>query len=339
MSGLRRSPRLKTKATHPSDSESGIAFLPDESLISIFSILPVKSRCRAARVCRRWHALIKDKSLWKNVSIIGTIKHRSLAKVLLFVQTYLMDNLETLVLHHVSNKILQHLSQNCPKLRALSLKGKDLKTTDLAHLPPQLLELRLISYQFATNWYCSLTQGLLYQIETLEVFCPHITNNTLGHLATLRTLKSLQLVSCRSSVVDESEGTYTERGFACLVQQLTELRVLRFQQCTQLSDTAFYRIGSSLVKLEELTLHSCCNITDVGLKHLKNLKSLKILDLGGGSPVSPEALMEVVHSLKGLKELWIFDTDNIRQQHIDEIKSSEPGLAVYVKDRWDSLQF
>ncbi|XP_038048370.1 F-box/LRR-repeat protein 20-like [Patiria miniata] len=338
MSGQRRSPRLKAKVfTHP--WESGTAILPDESLISIFSFLPIKSRCRAARVSKRWNTLMKDKSLWKNVSITGNVKNRNLNKVLLFVQTYLSDNLETLVLHHVSNKILQHLTKNCPKLAALSLKGKDLKTTDLAFLPPHLMELRLVSYQFAANWYCSLTQGLLYQIEKLEVFCPHITNNTLGHLATLRTLKSLQLVSCRSSVVDESEGTYTERGFSCLVEQLTELRVLRFQQCSQLSDTAFYRIGSSLTKLEELTLHCCCNITDVGLKHLKNLQSLKILDLGGGSPVSPEALMGVVHELKSLRELWIFDTDYIRQQHIDEIKINEPRLIVHVKDRWDSLQF
>ena len=280
---------------------------------------------------------MKDKHLLKDAHIPASRKS-SLTKILLFMQTYFTDALETLTLYRASNKMLQLLNKQCPRLTKLSIKGKDLKTTDLSFLPSYLMELHLGSYQFAANWYCPLTQGLLFQIEKLEVFCPNITNNTLGHLATLRTLKSLQLVSCRSSVVDESEGTYTEHGFTCLVQQLTELRVLRFQQCSQISDTAFFKIGNSLTKLEDLTLHNCCNITDVGLKHLKNLQALKILDLGGGTPVSPEALIEVLGCLKSLLELWIFDTEYIRQQHIAQIEEMFPRLTVCVQDRWECME-
>ncbi|KAG9354052.1 hypothetical protein JZ751_012176 [Albula glossodonta] len=63
---LARRPRKRRESTGLSwDS------LPDELLLGIFSCLPLQDLLRTSRVCKRWHRLVFDESLWHSVDLVG----------------------------------------------------------------------------------------------------------------------------------------------------------------------------------------------------------------------------------------------------------------------------
>ncbi|KAM4808358.1 S-phase kinase-associated protein 2-like [Rhinophrynus dorsalis] len=116
--------------------------LPDELLLSIFSYLHLTDLLKVSRVCKRWHRLSTDESLWQNLDLTG--KHLSdgvIGKVLsLGVVVFrcprscigepLFKNTRPLRLQHVdlsnctiSVDALQSILSRCHRLQNLSLEG------------------------------------------------------------------------------------------------------------------------------------------------------------------------------------------------------------------------
>ncbi|NWR43992.1 SKP2 protein, partial [Regulus satrapa] len=55
------------------EAESGISLdaLPDELLLAIFAYLPLKDLVKASVICKRWHQLAFDESLWQTLDLTG----------------------------------------------------------------------------------------------------------------------------------------------------------------------------------------------------------------------------------------------------------------------------
>jgi hypothetical protein len=62
----RRSSRLQAAAAPARDP---FAALPHALLLALFALLPVDQRLRCAEVCRGWHALLSDASLWLRLDL------------------------------------------------------------------------------------------------------------------------------------------------------------------------------------------------------------------------------------------------------------------------------
>ncbi|XP_023799686.1 S-phase kinase-associated protein 2 isoform X1 [Cyanistes caeruleus] len=55
------------------EPESGISLdaLPDELLLAIFAYLPLKNLLKVSMICKRWHRLSFDESLWQTLDLTG----------------------------------------------------------------------------------------------------------------------------------------------------------------------------------------------------------------------------------------------------------------------------
>ncbi|NXL69103.1 FXL12 protein, partial [Chordeiles acutipennis] len=50
-------------------AETELPELPDSVFLRILEFLPLRDRLRAARVCRRWHRLTLDRTVWRHVDL------------------------------------------------------------------------------------------------------------------------------------------------------------------------------------------------------------------------------------------------------------------------------
>lgn len=72
---------------------------------------------------------------------------------------------------------------------------------------------------------------------------------------------------------------FTDRGLIPFVRQYPSLRKLRAHNCLNLTDECLFAIGQSCMRLMELDLTGCVQITDRGIEALSNLTNLRCLAL------------------------------------------------------------
>ena len=103
----------------------------DDIITKILGYLPTKYLCRCSRVCRRWHRLAWQPSLWSCLKISG--KHTDVDSALtvligrLCVETpYVCLTVQRIVLNgceRLSDKGLSLIAERCPELLHLEIKG------------------------------------------------------------------------------------------------------------------------------------------------------------------------------------------------------------------------
>uniref|UniRef100_A0A3P8WQA0 S-phase kinase-associated protein 2 n=1 Tax=Cynoglossus semilaevis TaxID=244447 RepID=A0A3P8WQA0_CYNSE len=131
---LARRPRRKK------ESSTGISWdqLPDELLLKIFFYLPLQDLLGISRVCKRWHRLMFDESLWHSVDLEGmtqadaALRHVLKTKVtrLRCPRSYVEEPLQMAELDLSSSiiptSVLESIICGCRQLRCLSLEGLQL---------------------------------------------------------------------------------------------------------------------------------------------------------------------------------------------------------------------
>ena len=123
--------------------------------------------------------------------------------------------------------------------------------------------------------------------------CVNVTDNGIGHLKSLHSLKLLDLE--RTQV--------TERGLRSL-KSLTKLEALGLDN-TKLTDAGLSELRA-WPNLKRLFFKECPEVTDVGLGHIKNLNSLETLSFSKCSKVT-NAGLEQLAGLSGLTRLSVID--------------------------------
>ncbi|MFM9874445.1 MAG: hypothetical protein ACKVQS_13400 [Fimbriimonadaceae bacterium] len=126
------------------------------------------------------------------------------------------------------------------------------------------------------------TIGKIKTLRRLELFDTKVTDAGLTHLSNLPLFR-----------IDLSKTAVTNAGMTD-VAKINGLERLIVNQ-TAISDEGLAIIGT-ITTLQELDISQAGAITDVGLKHLYNLKSLRALFLGD-SKYSPEGLKELRRAL------------------------------------------
>ena len=202
----------------------------------------------------------------------------------------------TLLQNQVNDIGAQRLA-NLKELRALDLRGNmeagDMALEVVAELP------RLSAFKHRST--AVTDTGLEYlgrnpSLESLLIQDFAITDQSGPHLAQLKKLSQLEVIRC--------QGFGTEGVLALKGMGLTRLTL---RDLPNVDDRAM-EVFDELPELRKLYLHELSTVSDSGLAHLANLKSLELLDIWT-VPQMTDATVDVIAALPNLKELSIRATD------------------------------
>ncbi|XP_038067946.1 F-box/LRR-repeat protein 12-like [Patiria miniata] len=289
--------------------------LPVRAMVHIFSFLKVKEKCNAARVCRSWYHLMREKQLWKHVDL--TPFRINLQSTWKLIRCYFTDALRTLHLRGfmysvkktecISNAVLNDLCERCPNLEELYIEDAFLTNIDSGNLPSTLKVLKLYRCVTTFGWFQSaVDQGRFGDLQVLSVerstrFC----DEDLEHLTLLSQggkLESLNFGNCYR---------ISHKGFQSMSENLTNLKHLNVTQ-TEVGDEDMHFVCRHLKKLETLILQDCDSLTDLCVGSLATLPDLRHLDLRGSKmKLTKAALVGMMGKLKGLEELCISPSEGL----------------------------
>ncbi|XP_070794123.1 F-box/LRR-repeat protein 12 [Pituophis catenifer annectens] len=285
-----------------------LSSLPDSLLLQILVWLPPRDRVGVARVCKRWHRLVRDNFLWRHVDLSSC---RISSKILWhLLRNYFQGNLRTLKLRGslhsfrkqeiLTSALLQALDKQCPKLHQLSLMEVDLRSFQYGCMPSSLTTLELRSCEIPFVWFqVPETPCTFPRIQQLSIWnVPAFSNQHLLNIATQGTLKTLIL----SEVY-----RITDVGIEAVAPHLKDLQHLALYHCS-VGDSAMHFTGRHMKQLYHLDLRSN-SLTDVGLLCLSGLPNLESLCLRDCSQLSPETILIVCQSLPILKHLDLSGID------------------------------
>ncbi|XP_022918162.1 S-phase kinase-associated protein 2 [Onthophagus taurus] len=289
-----------------SKSESIINYfedISDEVMLHIFHFLPKRFLSTAALVCKRWHRLSEDESLWARMDLgskqlqagaMGHIMSRQ-ALVLRLAQAEIShppildgcyaypEDFRARLLYldlsmaHVAPESLVEIFKRCCRLKKVSLEhvringdvldalgySKDIEILNLA-MVEGIKEHGMRSLLENCRKLRELNVAWTYlDAATLMVLCSALPEN----------LDRLNLSGCRKTLTDDNIRRLTSR--------CKKLRELDLSDCTGLTGETILHI-LQLKGLNFLALSRCYQIPYKSLVYLKQIKSLVYLDVHAG---------------------------------------------------------
>jgi len=207
----------------------------------------------------------------------------------------------------------------CPSMVCLDLSGSGSFTDRLLDIPESLEELDISNCEWLTN------KNFKKMIE----ICPNLvkirlaSNSQLNYsswtlLKDLRRLEKLDISRCYQ-IKDED--------FKLILQACRDVTHFYLEECTGLSDNAFFELAKNIPKLTDLDV-SRTNITDSGLIDLMmRCSHLITLKLVRCSNLSPKGILEAVHNAPNLRLLDITKCD-APAETLKKIAEARPFLEV-----------
>ncbi|KAF2900448.1 hypothetical protein ILUMI_05743 [Ignelater luminosus] len=322
--------------------------LSDEVILQIFHWLPKRSLANAALVCRRWHQLAQDESLWTRMdvsnrclepgaighilsrqSIILRLAHSEIAHppILPGVKASLPDFKARLLyldlsMVHISISSLISLFSKCQRLKKLSLEHVRVDENVLLALSRNR-DLEILNLAMAEG---ITTDGMSYlltnccKLKELNLAWTYLSESCIKHMCSHlpSSLDRLNLSGCRKLLDDQN--------VADLVSNCPNLRELDLSDCTGLSGYVINHI----VQLEELNflaLSRCYFIPYRSLQRLKVMNSLRYLDIHGGYIEAAE--LELVQNALGERvDINKFKFSSIARPTVGQRRTSIWGLRV-----------
>ncbi|XP_051960188.1 S-phase kinase-associated protein 2 [Xyrauchen texanus] len=331
---LARRPRKRKETTASMCWDS----LPDELLLGIMSRLSLKDLLRTSRVCKRWHRLALDESLWHSVDLVGrALLDAELGQVLSAGVLRLrcphtcigqpsFKNIEQLRVQHmdlsgctVEPSVLEDILSRCRHLQNLSLEGLVLSDNIIHNLAqnPELVRLNLCgSSGFSPEPLAEMLK-LCTRLEEMNVsWCDFkglhvqaIANNIPSSVTQLNisgyrqnlTMEEVKAIVERCpdlTNLDLSDSVLLTTDIFPVLQQLSSLKHLALCRCYQIHP-------ASLVDFEKfpnlLTLEVFGLIQDSYLPVLsKSLPHIQISTLPFSTIARPSSSMRKDATLWGL---------------------------------------
>ncbi|XP_065200656.1 F-box/LRR-repeat protein 14-like [Planococcus citri] len=311
---------LPTKERSPSPLQTGthISRLYPEILAHIFSYLDIRDKGIAAQVCTAWREASYHQSVWRGVeaklhlrrpnpTLVNSLTSRGIKRV------------QILSL----KKSFREITQGIGNLTSLNLSGCFNVRDDNLHQAfassiPTLLNLDLsLCKQITDKSVLKIVQSL-ENLENLELGgCSNVTDSGLLAIANgLKRLKSLNLRSC---------WNVSDQGIRLIAGQTDKktgnltLERLGLQDCQHLSDEALKCISIGLTSITSINLSFCINISDVGLKYLAKIPSLRELNLSSCDNVSDAGVAYLAEAGSPITSLDVSFCDKVTDQSLDYI--------------------
>ncbi|XP_077203100.1 S-phase kinase-associated protein 2 isoform X2 [Paroedura picta] len=261
---LARRPRLLREAA------GGVSWdtLPDELLLGIFSYLTLADLLKVSQVCRRWHRLSMDESLWKSLDLTGRNLLPGVIGQLLPLGVTAFRCPRSCVgnpLFKTSRKIAQN-----PSLMRLNLSG-------CSGFCTESLEAMLNS--------CSRLEEL--NLAWCDFTVDHV-RTAVSHIPS--TVIQLNLSGYRQNLLMSDVKTLLERCHHLVHLDLSDSVMLK-PEC--------FQYFCQLTYLEHLSLSRCYQIPPAALLELGEISTLKTLQVFG--IVTPPSLQLLKATLPHIK--------------------------------------
>jgi len=241
-------------------------------MLPVFKFLTTSQLALAARVCKSWHKVSLDPSLW---TIVDLTRQKISAHLL---STTVQKQPPGLVLDwtNMGKQQLNWLLPRIPQTKKLSLVGLDftmtVSTLNTCNCP-LLQELNL-------SYVSNLTDSALHKLLSAP------RDSRPGLLDKKSRLKMLKKLSVRNTEITDVSMRY-------VTQYLPQLTQLSVAGCWKLTDAGLAQLGSAeqgaVETLSFLDISYCRAVTDNGLGHLAKMSNLTRLD-ASHTQVSTDAL-------------------------------------------------
>ncbi|NXG07011.1 SKP2 protein, partial [Sakesphorus luctuosus] len=279
------------------EAESGVSLdtLPDELLLSIFAYLPLKDLLKVSVVCRRWHCLSFDESLWQTLDLTGgnllpgVIGHLLPAGVTAFrcprscIGSPLFKTNKLLKLQHldlsnctVSAADLHSVLCLCERLQNLSLEGLVLSDNIIKAIArnPNLMRLNLCG---CSGFSAEALEMMLSRCSVLKELNLSWCDFTAAHVKAAvnrvtSKISQLNLSGYRENLQIADVKTLVERCPFLVHLDLSDSMMLK-PECFQ-----YFR---QLMFLQHLCLSRCYQISPAALVELGEIRTLKTLQVFG----------------------------------------------------------
>ncbi|NP_001007983.1 S-phase kinase-associated protein 2 isoform 1 [Gallus gallus] len=305
-----RRPRLLREA------EPGVSWdeLPDELLLAIFAYLPLNDLLKVSMICKRWHRLSFDESLWQTLDLTcrsllpGVIGQLLPAGVTAFrcprscIGNPLFKTMKPLRVQHmdlsnctVSVADLQSILCRCERLENLSLEGLVLSDDIIKSIAknPSLIRLNLCG--------CS---G--FSAEALELM-----------LSKCSMLEELNLSWC------DFTATHVKTAVSHITSKVTQLNLSGYRQNLQMSDVK--TLVERCPLLVHLDLSDSVMLKPECFQYFHQLIYLQHLCLSRCYQISPAALVEL-GEIPTLKTLQVFGI--VTDSSLQLLKETLPDMKI-----------
>ncbi|XP_075344664.1 S-phase kinase-associated protein 2 isoform X2 [Mycteria americana] len=286
-----RRPRLLREA------ESGVSWdaLPDELLLAIFAYLPLNDLLKVSLICKRWHRLSFDESLWQTLDLTGrnllpgVIGQLLPAGVTVFrcprscIGNPLFKTSKPLRVQHmdlsnctVSVADLQSILCLCERLQNLSLEGLVLSDDIIKSIAknPSLMRLNLCGCSGFSAEALELMLSSCSMLEELNLsWCDFTATHVkaaVNHVTSKVT--QLNLSGYRQNLQIPDVKTLVERCPYLVHLDLSDSVMLK-PEC--------FQYFHQLIFLQHLCLSRCYQIPPAALVELGEIPTLKTLQVFG----------------------------------------------------------
>ncbi|KAM8985108.1 S-phase kinase-associated protein 2 [Ara ararauna] len=296
------------------DSVASWDTLPDELLLAIFAYLPLSDLIRVSVVCKRWHCLSFDESLWQTLDLAGKILLPGVVGQLLpagvtvfrcprsSISSPLFKTSKPLKLQcmdlsncTISVTSLQSILSLCEKLQNLSLEGLVLSDDIIKNIAqnPSLVRLNLSG--------CS---G--FAVEPLELM-----------LSSCSMLDELNLSWCNFT------DTHVKAAVNHVTSKVTQLNLSGYRQKLQMQDVQ--TLVERCPLLVHLDLSDSVMLNHECFQYFHKLSCLQHLCLSRCYQISPADLVEL-GGIPTLKTLQVFGI--VTDGSLEVLKESLPDIKI-----------
>ncbi|KAM9509905.1 S-phase kinase-associated protein 2 isoform 2-T2 [Guaruba guarouba] len=296
------------------DSVASWDTLPDELLLAIFAYLPLSDLIRVSVVCKRWHRLSFDESLWQTLDLAGKILLPGVVGQLLpagvtvfrcprsSISSPLFKTSKPLKLQcmdlsncTISVTSLQSILSLCEKLQNLSLEGLVLSDDIIKNIAqnPSLVRLNLSG--------CS---G--FAVEPLELM-----------LSSCSVLDELNLSWCNFT------DAHVKAAVNHVTSKVTQLNLSGYRQKLQMQDVQ--TLVERCPLLVHLDLSDSVMLNHECFQYFHKLSCLQHLCLSRCYQISPADLVEL-GGIPTLKTLQVFGI--VTDGSLEVLKESLPDIKI-----------
>ncbi|CAH0404167.1 unnamed protein product [Chilo suppressalis] len=280
------------------EGEDAFNILSDEMILSVFRWLPKRTLANCMLVCKRWHRVAYDETLWQRLDLGNkTLNKDALGRILdrkpLIVRLASSEIGEWHVTTPPSPSRIQYLDlsvcsidyvtlncliERCPALKKLSLENVPVndETCELIGKCTQLETLNLTMAQGITmKGLMSILKGCLC-LQSLNISWCCLSESTLEVLVSYLPQKLQRLNVAGARILKDDMVKQ-------LVSRCPRLLELDLSDCSSLSEDALQAL-QSLTRLEHLALSRCYLLPPHRLTKLNCMVALQYLEVWGMLP-------------------------------------------------------
>ncbi|RWS26272.1 hypothetical protein B4U80_13769 [Leptotrombidium deliense] len=291
--------KLRTGNEIASDFEEGdlhIEILSDEIMLRIFAFLPksvIVGKC--ALVCKRWHRVAFDPSLWRKVDlsrkqlsadqlrcvlerqvVYARLASISINEVLTFTKTLNLQYLD-LSMANITVDTVNNILNYCEKsLIKLSLESLDINQSTIELLSKQD-DLKVLNLSL-----CRFTENKKEFCSKLPVTLKELDASWINDLLVSSLVRALPVNLLRLNLSGYRKN-FSNDDIDYLTVKCSELRELNISDCTQICTKAMQFITVRLKNLEHLHLSRCYSIVFDDYSNCKSLKTISMFGLSTSS--------------------------------------------------------